>query len=83
MIGAALGSKIYVEHAPRRSDWLSEMVDNMSRRSTTSEMEQLTLDRFRHIEKSEIFEKWMKEPKVSFEWPLDVTKSLYHKSVMS
>jgi len=83
MIGAALGSKIYVEHAPRRSDWLSEMVDNMSRRSTTSEMEQLTLDRFRHIGKSEIFEKWMKEPKVSFEWPLDVTKSLYHKSVMS
>jgi hypothetical protein len=83
MIGAALGSKIYIEHAPRRSDWLSKTVDNMSRRSTTSEMEQLTLDRFSHIGKSEIIEKWMKEPKVTFEWPLDVTKFLYCKSVMS
>jgi hypothetical protein len=34
MMAAALGLKIYVEHAPRRLDWLSKMVDNMSRRFT-------------------------------------------------
>jgi hypothetical protein len=32
----------------------------------------MTLDRFSHIEKYEILEKWMKEPKVSFKWLLDI-----------
>ncbi len=48
VIGAVffLGSKIYVEHAERRSDWSAEMADNMSREETTTEIDHLTLSRF-------------------------------------
>jgi hypothetical protein len=49
LIEAALGSKIYVEHSERRSDWTSEMVDNMSRESTTTDLDQFTLDRFEKL----------------------------------
>jgi hypothetical protein len=47
VIGAALGSKIYVEHAERRSHWNAEIEDNSSRKETTTEIDKLTLERFR------------------------------------
>jgi hypothetical protein len=40
MIGAALGSKIYVEHAERHSDWTAEIAENLSREETTTEIDQ-------------------------------------------
>jgi hypothetical protein len=43
----------------------------------------MTLDRFSHIEKSEIIENWMKDPKVNFDWPLKVTNMFIDKSAMS
>jgi hypothetical protein len=63
MIGAALGSKIYVEHAERRSDWTSEMADNMSREETTTEIDHLTLSRFGGTRERGPLEEWMLRPK--------------------
>jgi len=79
MVGAALGSVIHVEHLPRRSDWLSKMVDNMSRVSTTSDIESLTLERFKSIGNSHILEDWMKKPRASYDWPYMVTKYVCSK----
>jgi hypothetical protein len=59
LIEAALGSKIYVEHS-ERSDWTLEMVDNMSRESMTTDLDQFTLDRFEKLGNLRIFEDWMK-----------------------
>ncbi len=47
LIRAALGSKIYVKHAERRSHWTAEIEDNSSRQETTTEIDQLTLERLR------------------------------------
>jgi hypothetical protein len=63
VIGAALGSKIYVEHAERRSDWTAEIADNLSREETTTEIDQLTLSRFGGTKEIGPLEDWMLRPK--------------------
>ena len=63
VIGAALGSKIYVEHAERRSDWTAEIADNLSREETTTEIDQLTLGRFGGTREIGPLEDWMSRPK--------------------
>jgi len=63
VIGAALGSKIYVEHAERRSDWTAEIADNLSREETTTEIDQFTLSRFGGTKEIGPLENWMLRPK--------------------
>jgi hypothetical protein len=63
VIGAALGSKIYVEHAERRSDWTAEMADNLSREKTTTKIDQLTLNRFGETKEIGPISDWMLRPK--------------------
>jgi hypothetical protein len=40
LIGAFLGCAIHVEHVPRRSNWESEVADNLSREHTTGFLEE-------------------------------------------
>jgi hypothetical protein len=63
VIGAALGSKIYEEHAERRSDWTAEMADNLSKEETTTEIDHLTLNRFGGTREIGPFSEWMLRPK--------------------
>ena len=63
VIGAALGSKIYVEHAERRSHWTAEIEDNSSRKETTTEIDQLKLERFRGTNDLGPLKEWMLRPK--------------------
>jgi hypothetical protein len=35
LISAFLGCAVHIEHIPRRSDWESEVADNLSRERTT------------------------------------------------
>jgi hypothetical protein len=39
IISAFLGCAAHIEHIPRRSDWESEVADNLSREKTTGFME--------------------------------------------
>ncbi len=54
-----MGSKIYVEHAERRSDWTAEIADNLSREETTTEINQFTLSRFGGTKEIGPLENWM------------------------
>jgi len=62
VIGASLGSKIYVEHAERRLGWTAEMADNMSREDTTSDLDMFTLNRFSSTLNIDLLSDWMKKP---------------------
>jgi len=82
MIGAALGSKIYIEWAERRIGWAAEMADNMSRESSTTDMDHLMLSRFGNKDRIDLLTEWMKNPKPSWDLPLKlvefVTTSITH-----
>jgi hypothetical protein len=82
LIEAALGSKIYVEHSERRSDWTSEMVDNMSRESTTTDLDKFTLNRFEKLGNLRIFEDWMKSPKPNWDLPLKMVEHVTTRIIM-
>jgi len=63
VIGAALGSKIYVEHAERRSHWTAEIAENLLREETMTEIDQLMLERFRGTNDLGPLKEWMLRPK--------------------
>ncbi len=45
LIGAFLGSTIHIIHCPRRSSWESKVTDNLTRKRTTSFLEQQIINR--------------------------------------
>ena len=63
LIEARLGSRIHIEHLPRKMTWEAALVDRMSReRSTTSkDKEMLRSFEFRKI--PQCLENWMKNPR--------------------
>jgi len=79
LIQAVLGSRIYVEHLERRTDWLSEMADNMSRDRTTTELDRLTLSRFSTPCLSTDLQNWFRKPKQNWDLALDLMKFVKHK----
>jgi hypothetical protein len=60
VIEAYLGSRIHVTHAPRRSNWITETADNLSRERTTGFLEKQMISRGR-----------TKSPKVITDWLLN------------
>jgi hypothetical protein len=70
LISAYLGSVIHVEHVARRSCWEAELVDNLSRSSTSRFLEQRALSRFSHRELPEVLTKWLETPNGDWSLPL-------------
>jgi hypothetical protein len=70
LITAYLGSVVHVEHVPRRSCWEAELVDNLSRSSTTGFLEQRALSRFSHRELPEVLNDWLHAPVNDWSLPL-------------
>ena len=62
LLEAVLGSRIHLEHLPRRSNWESETVDDMSREDTTDFFQHTMLERFSHLDRPTVIEDWMKNP---------------------
>jgi hypothetical protein len=69
LIGAFLGSRIYVEHLPRCSDWGSEKADNLSRERTTGFLETRMLQRWQHLVLPQVLRDWFQNPKEDWEIP--------------
>ncbi len=62
LISAYLGSVVHVEHVARGSCWEAELVDNLSRSSTSRFLEQRTLSRFHHKELPKVLSDWLDTP---------------------
>ena len=62
VISAFLESVVHVVHLPRVSSWESIMVDDMSRRKTTTESQRALLDSFNHLALPVIFREWLENP---------------------
>jgi hypothetical protein len=74
LISAYFGSVIHVEHVAQRSCWEAELVDNMSRSSTSRFLEQRALSRFNHRELPEELTGWLKTPYGDWSLPLKLLK---------
>jgi hypothetical protein len=70
LVSAYLGSVVHVEHVPRRSCWEAELVDNLSRSSTSGFLEQRALSRFSHRELPEVLVNWLYTPSSDWSLPL-------------
>jgi hypothetical protein len=70
LISAYLGSVVHVEHVPRRSCWETELVDNLSRSSTSGFLEHRALSRFEHRELPEALTNWFHAPVNDWSLPL-------------
>jgi hypothetical protein len=70
LVAAYLGSVVHVEHVPRRSCWEAELVDNLSRSSTSGFLEQRALSRFSHRKLPEVLVDWLHAPVNDWSLPL-------------
>jgi hypothetical protein len=61
IIEAYLGSRIHVIHAPRRSDWVTESADNLSRQRTTGFLEKQMLSRGNTVS-PQVITDWLSNP---------------------
>ena len=62
LIEAYLGSVFHVEHIPRRSNWESEIADNLSREETTDFLEKQMLKRFSNLSIPAVLRNWTDSP---------------------
>ena len=77
LIGAYLGSTLYVSHAPRRSDWATSVADNLSRETTTGFLEKQMLARHSNQKIPSLFVEWLNNPCEDWALPfklLDIVK---------
>jgi hypothetical protein len=76
LICAYLGSVIHVLHCHRRSTWAACTADNLTRKSTTTFLEEQIVGRFNHLLLPEALTKWLSSP--SDDWGL-ATDLLKHE----
>ncbi len=69
LISARLHSVFHVTHVKRRSDWESEMVDNMSRESTTGFLEKRILQRQAVHNLPSVLLEWLENPTEDWNLP--------------
>jgi hypothetical protein len=75
LICAYLGSVIHVSHCHRRSTWEACTADNLTRRTTTTFLEQQIVGRYSHLQIPEVLKNWLENP--TDDWGL-ATKLLQH-----
>ena len=62
LLSAFLETIIHVEHLPRVSSWESVMVDDMSRKKTTTSAQKSLVNSFSHLKLPRVFSEWLKNP---------------------
>jgi hypothetical protein len=75
LICTYLGSAIHVSHCHRRSTWEACTADNLTRKSTTTFLEQQIVGNYSHLQLPEVLEKWLDNP--ADDWSL-ATRLLQH-----
>jgi hypothetical protein len=68
-ICAFLGSAAHVIHVPCRSDWASEMADNLSHETTTGFLETQMLNRHPSLQTPAVLLDWLQNPVEDWELP--------------
>ena len=68
LIASFLGSVVHVQHLPRMSSWQANLVDRMSRKSTTAEADEKLLNSFQFRKLPTALLDWMSYP--SEDWNL-------------
>jgi hypothetical protein len=79
LISSFLGSTVHVRHAPRCSDWGSNMVDRMSRQKTMSKEDRSLLSSFDYLKVPPVLLEWICNPSEDWNFPyrlLSVVKSM-------
>jgi hypothetical protein len=79
LICAFLGSVAHIVHVPRRSDWASEMADNLSRESTTGFLETQMLNRHPGLPTPEPLREWLCNPTEDWDLPFKLLKYVSNK----
>jgi hypothetical protein len=79
LICAFLGSVAHVVHVPRRSDWASEMEDNLSRESTTGFLESQMLNRHPGLVTPEPLQEWLRNSSEDWDLPFKLLNYVSNK----
>ena len=69
IIEAFLGSRIHIEHLPRKKTWEACLVDNLSREETTSRWDRDLLKSFPCRDIPKVLSAWMKNPEADWSLP--------------
>lgn len=75
---ARLNCRVHVVHVPRLSSWESELVDRLSRKSTTTKMDDRLVDSFGFQMPEELAE-WLDNPTVNWSIPIKILKIIEQK----
>ena len=76
LIEARLGSKIHIEHLPRKETWEATVVDRMSREKTTNVWDKALLKSFTHEDIPVCLKAWMEKPVENWNLALDLLNSV-------
>ncbi len=79
LICAYLGSVIHVEHCHRRSTWAACTADNLTRKSTTTFLEEQIVGRFSHLTLPEALTNWLNSPTDDWDLATDLLKHVMNK----
>jgi hypothetical protein len=79
LICAFLGSVAHIVHVHRRSDWASEMADNLSRESTTGFLESQMLNRHPGLLTPAPLQEWLRNPTEDWDLPFKLLKYVSDK----
>ncbi len=79
LITAFLGSKVYIRHLPRVSNWQASMVDRMSRKTTTTSSDLRLLESFNVFETPPVLKRWMENPSDDLTLALDLLSLVEEK----
>jgi hypothetical protein len=81
LICSALHCEVHIEHLPRVSNWQADLVDRLSRDSTTTVEDKKLLKTFEgHIFPSTLL-KWMKNPREDWDLPLLLVNEVLNKVI--
>jgi len=75
LICGFLNCEIFMEHLPRKADWESKIVDNLSRKSSTTRFERKLVDSFKFDSLPTCLQRWLERPILN--WQLAVELVLY------
>jgi hypothetical protein len=79
LISALLGSQVHVQHSPGRSDWGSEMADNLTRECTTGFLESRMVQRWTHLSVPTALNQWLLNPREDWNLPFVLLNEVIKK----
>jgi hypothetical protein len=79
LISAFLGCAVHIEHIPRRSDWESEVADNLLRERTTGFMEKQLMARNLKTDFPQALLDWLENAKEDWSLPVHLLDHVINK----